>query len=186
MQRIDVKRVADRKWIGLDPGFRNLGWSAFEIKDGEWWVNGRGTIVLPEEIMGKHEQDARRKYDRFLSPESMLYLSKEFRSLLLDFAPTDVCYERIFFGRNVSSIVGVIEVCGMIKALAAERKCLVYQYTPQTIKISATGDKFANKDKVWKFIEELTDINPETDHAADAMAVCLTHLLHLRGQRNGT
>ena len=182
LSTIRCTRVDNRRFVCYDPGYRSLGWAAFSIENREAYVVASGTVQLPETIMGKHERDARRKYDRFLSPEAMLFVARRVEKHIKEYRAVDVCYERIFFGRNVSSVVGVMEICGMIKLLAAENKALVFQYTPNVVKQAVTGNKQANKDQVIKAIESLTGYTPETDHEADAIACGVAHILELRKQ----
>ena len=179
---ITLKNVDDRTIVGFDPGYRHIGWAVGAIRNKEAYITHHGTIVLPEEVMGKHERDERRKYDRFLSPEAMFYLGQQTNNVMHNSHVTDVVYERLFIGKNVQSVVGVYEVCGMIKLLAANNKAMVYQYTPQVIKKSATGDKFAKKDQVINMVKQLTGVHPDTDHCADAIACVIAHCLHLRGE----
>ena len=88
-----------------------------------------------------------------------------------------VAYERLFFGKNVSSVVGVIEVCGLIKTISAHNKALVYQYLPSQVKASVTGNTGANKKDVMSMVNTLTGYKPETDHEADA--ICGWHRAYI-------
>ena len=182
LSTIRCSRVDNRTFATFDPGYRNLGWAVMRIENREAFIEESGTITLPPEMLNKHVKDPRQKYDRFVTPESLLYLSGRIERILKTKPITDVCYERVFFGKNVSSVVSIIEVCGLLKMLAAVNRAMVFQYTPQQVKQAVTGQKNANKEQVIKMITSLTGYTPETDHEADAIAVGVAHILELRRQ----
>ena len=172
----------DIKIASFDPGFRNLGWAVISIENKTPYLIHSGTIVLPDEFVSKSEKDPRRKYDTFLSPEGLLWLSSRISNVISEDNVMHVAYERIFFGKNVSSVVGVIEVCGLIKTISAQNKALVYQYLPSQVKASTTGNTRANKEDVMSMVNNLTGYKPATDHEADAISTGIAHILALRGK----
>ena len=179
-------KTDDRKVIGLDfTGYRNIGWAILSIDNNRVWLDTCGTIVLPDEFITKNEKDARRRYDRFLSPEALLWLGERLNNVIRKDGVIDVAYERLFVAENTQSVVGIYECIGVIKMLSAHHRRMVYHYTPSKIKSAVTGSGKATKEQVINAVKQLTGVKPDTDHCADAIACAVAHCLHLRGDRNG-
>ena len=96
LSTIRCSRVDNRTFATFDPGYRNLGWAVMRIENREAFIEESGTITLPPEMLNKHVKDPRQKYDRFVTPESLLYLSGRIERILKTKPITDVCYERVF------------------------------------------------------------------------------------------
>lgn len=174
-------KTDDRTIVSFDPGFRNLGWAVIKIENNTPYLRYHDTIVLPPDFLTKSEKDQRRKYDRFLPPEALLWLETRIDNVISKCNATDVAYERIFFGRNVTSVVGVIEVCSLLKTLSARHKALIYQYPPHAIKVAVTGNKTATKEQMETYVKKLIpNYQPTSDHDVDAVSTGICHCLSLR------
>ena len=88
--------------------------------------------------------------------------------------------ERIpFFFKNLKTAIPVSQAQGVILLAAAKSNMPVFQYTPLQAKAAVTGYGRAEKDIVQKRIKFLLRLKeiPRPDHAADALAIALTHFL---------
>ena len=182
MHKISTLKVKsdDRTVMGIDSGFRNNGWAIVSIKDNVPYLIDSGTIVLPDELTSNNITQGH-KHDLFVPPEGLYWIATQFTELLNKYNPRDVAYERVFIGKNVSSVVSVIETCGLIKLLSASHQSLVYTYPPQTIKAALTGSRGATKADMIKRAKVLIPgFEPDSDHACDAVGVAICHILNLR------
>jgi crossover junction endodeoxyribonuclease RuvC len=95
--------------------------------------------------------------------------------------PAAVALEDIYFGRNVRSAIGVGQARGVVMLAAAQRQVPCFDYTPQAVKLAVCGTGSAAKGQVQRMVGTLLNLPrpPESDHAADALAVAICHAGHL-------
>jgi crossover junction endodeoxyribonuclease RuvC len=145
------------KWImilGIDPGLENTGWA---VVDGEELI-GHGVI----EIKGRD-----RLKDIYNGIEKIInkYKIKE------------MAVESMFFAKNAKSALRVAEAIGVIKVCGVKNGVEVVEYTPLQVKMALTGYGRAEKEQVEQMVEACLNLDKvvKPSHAADAVAVALTH-----------
>ena len=74
------------------------------------------------------------------------------------------------------SAMQMAEARGAILVALAGAGVEVVEYSPNTIKQSVTGSGSADKGQVRAMVRRLTGAEPETDHAADALAAAICHM----------
>lgn len=113
-------------------------------------------------------------------PVRLAELHTDIEDLLDEFAPTVVSVERIFFQKNIKTVVGVAQASGLALALAARRNIAVAQYSPSEVKSVVAGDGRADKVQVQEMVRVLLDLKelPKPADAADAAALALCHLAY--------
>ena len=91
--------------------------------------------------------------------------------------PEAVAIERLMWGRNVGSAMGVARASGVLLLAAAQAGVPVHEYAPLEVKMAVTGSGTAGKADLRRFLEMLgvTGV-PRQPDAADAAAVALCHL----------
>jgi crossover junction endodeoxyribonuclease RuvC len=94
--------------------------------------------------------------------------------------PAAVALEDIYFGRNVRSAIAVGQARGVALLAAAQSQVPCFDYTPQTVKLAVCGTGSAAKRQVQQMVGALLNLPrpPESDHAADALAVAICHASH--------
>jgi crossover junction endodeoxyribonuclease RuvC len=92
--------------------------------------------------------------------------------------PVQAAMERLFFGQNVTSAMGVSEARGVLIMLTVQRGLPLTEYTPKAIKLAVSGTASADKKTVQEFVRLLLGLKdiPKPDHAADALAAAITHI----------
>ena len=90
--------------------------------------------------------------------------------------------ERLFFFKNLKTVMPVSQTKGVILLAAAEKKLMVYEFTPLQMKMAIVGYGRAEKRQVQIMIKKTIDIekfdlkknNRKKDDAFDAigMAIC--------------
>ena len=151
--------------LGFDPGTASTGWGVIEQKGNRLRSLGYGCIVTSAKD-DTHVR-LRRIYEQALG-------------LIERFSPDIVVLEDLFVNVNVKTALAVGQAMGVLYLAAAELETAPREYSPLKIKLAVTGYGRASKIQVQemtKVILGLTRI-PQPDHAADALAVAITHTHH--------
>ena len=80
------------------------------------------------------------------------------------------------------SAIAVGQARGVAMLAAAQREIPCFDYTPQAVKMAVCGSGSAAKRQVQQMVGTLLGLPrpPESDHAADALAVAICHAGHAR------
>ncbi len=153
--------------LGLDPGLRQTGWGIIEGgDDGAWRAQASGTIKIPP---------AGDLADR-------LYLLDQALAELLKSAQAhEAAVESAFAGSNIHTAFKLGLAHGLCLLAPARAGLPVAEYMPRTIKKSVTGYGNATKEQIRFMVAKLLPgSKPNSEHAADALAIALTHAHHHR------
>ncbi len=84
------------------------------------------------------------------------------------------------------SAIAVGQARGVAMLAAAQRGIPCFDYTPQAVKMSVCGTGAAGKRQVQQMVGALLGLPraPESDHAADALAVAICHASHAGRRRD--
>jgi crossover junction endodeoxyribonuclease RuvC len=154
--------------MGIDPGLANTGFGVVRVAGGSMSAVDGGVIEAPAE----------------LSPEARLRrIHTALAELIAWHEPAAVALEDLYFGKNVRSAIGVGQARGVAMLAAAERDVRCFDYTPQAVKMAVCGSGAASKQQVQHMVGTLLRLSspPESDHAADALAVAICHAGTLNG-----
>jgi crossover junction endodeoxyribonuclease RuvC len=156
--------VFERVVIGVDPGMAATGLAAVATDPG-----GR-TVVLAAETV---RTSAGAPEDQRLRA---VYIAV--RRALGDHRPEALAVERLMWGRNVGSAMGVARASGVVLLAAAEAGVPVCEYAPLEVKLAVAGSGSAPKPQVRQALKRFHRISevPEEPDAADAVAVAVCHL----------
>ncbi|OQX28981.1 MAG: crossover junction endodeoxyribonuclease RuvC [Spirochaeta sp. LUC14_002_19_P3] len=149
--------------LGVDPGLAQTGWGLVDSDGNRHKHVDHGTIATnsgePPELR-------------------LLTLHREMSAIISAFKPMAVGAEKLYFARNVSSAMPVAQARGAVLLTAALHGLRVEEFTPNTIKESVVGTGSADKSQIGKMIMLLLGLTeaPDTDHAADALAVAITFI----------
>ncbi len=100
------------------------------------------------------------------------------RARLLEHRPEALAIERLMWGRNAASAMGVARASGVLMLAAAELGIPVHEYAPLEVKMAVTGNGNARKEVVRRSLARLLGVRgvPAQADAADAVAVAVCHL----------
>jgi crossover junction endodeoxyribonuclease RuvC len=163
--------VFDRLVIGIDPGMASTGLAVVAER-----TTGAAGVVAAETVRtraGAPEPDRLRT----LFHTTMAAIDRH--------RPRAIAVERLMWGRNVTSAMGVARATGVVLLAAAEAGLPVFEYAPLEVKLAVAGNGSAGKPEVRRALERLhgvADLPAEPD-AADAVAVALCHLHQSRALR---
>jgi crossover junction endodeoxyribonuclease RuvC len=150
--------------LGIDPGLTRCGYAVVDPA-----LRGTATKVALGVI--------RTPADAPL-PERLAELATEIESLLIDYQPQAVAVEQVFFQNNVRTAMSVGQASGLALALAAQRGCIVRQFTPSQVKDAVAGWGGADKLQVQRMVQQRLGLStlPKPADAADAAALALCYL----------
>ncbi len=150
--------------IGLDPGLRRTGWGVIDVLGTRLTYVASGTILPPEDApMGVR----------------LVALHTGLCEVLERFAPQEAAVEETFVNMNPSSTLKLGQARGVVLLAPAGRGLPVAEYAALLVKKSVVGAGRAEKAQVRMMISVLMPkAAPETEDAADALAVAVTHAHH--------
>ncbi len=153
--------------LGVDPGISNLGLGVVE-GDG-----AQARFVHAELVRTRHADPA---------PQRVRAIFAAVRDALEAYRPEVVSIEAQFFYRQNELAYKVGWAMGAVFLAAAQAGLEVFQYGPMEVKRALVGTGRADKRQVAFMVRALLNLKqtPASSHAADALAVALTHLAHLR------
>ncbi len=150
--------------LGIDPGYDRLGLAVVEKN-----TAGKEVVLFSGCVTT----------DRKLSfPERLRQIGLATEKVIVDYRPTLLCLEKIFFGKNHKTATAVAGVRGLILYLGAGYKVTITEYTPMEIKMTITGFGQADKKQLADMIGRLVKLpkRPRLDDEFDAIGVALTGL----------
>jgi len=153
--------------LGVDPGMASVGLAILGRAEGRPSVAWSKTVTTP----ASQAEPARLR---------LIYLAV--REAICEHRPCALAVERVMWGRNTGSAMGVARATGVILLAAADAGLPVKEYAPLEVKMAATGVGNAGKDQVRRALARMHGIDgvPSQPDAADAAAVAFCHLQHLR------
>ncbi len=148
--------------IGVDPGYHRIG---FAVVD----ATGNKLDLVHS---GLTETDS---MSNFADRLHMLFDS--ITETIGRFGPDAMALEELFFAKNTKTAMGVAHARGVIMLAASKLGVHIYEYTPNTVKLTLTSSGNAAKSQVKFMVVRLLGINPngKLDDEIDAMAVAVCH-----------
>jgi crossover junction endodeoxyribonuclease RuvC len=148
--------------LGIDPGTLMMGYSIIEIANGK--------IKLLE----MHALKLSGKKDNY---ERLQLIHEKVTALIGEYKPHEFAIEAPFFGKNVQSMLKLGRAQGVAIAAAMSAGLPVTEYSPRKVKQSVTGNGNADKEQVWKMLQQLLQIKekPAYFDATDALAIAICH-----------
>lgn len=148
--------------LGIDPGTLVMGYGVIEIT---------GTTVRLKEM------NVLKLSSKKSNPERLQAIHKRVEELIKEFCPHEFAIEAPFFGKNVQSMLKLGRAQGVAIAAAMSAGIPVTEYSPKKVKQAVTGNGNADKQQVWKMLQQLLSIKlqPKSYDATDALAVAMCH-----------
>lgn len=149
--------------MGIDPGLAATGYGVVAEEGNRVRPLGYGGIdTSPGALLSE-------RIDKIFT---------EMEALLLDYAPSVVVVEKLFFSANARSAMNVGEARGVIILAAQRAGTEICEYTPLQVKQAVVGNGRATKEQVMYMVQALLGIKEKmpSSHAADALALALCYL----------
>jgi crossover junction endodeoxyribonuclease RuvC len=151
--------------LGFDPGTASTGWGVIEQDGNRLRSLGHGCIVTS----AKDPTHVR-----------LRQIHDQARGLITRFKPDIVVLEELFVNVNVKTALAVGQAKGVLYLAASDLSTPPQEYSPLQIKRAVTGYGRASKLQVQEMTKVILGLAriPQPDHAADALAVAITHTHH--------
>lgn len=154
--------------LGIDPGVASTGYGLVtQLSDGNIEMVSCGVIRTQAGVAHS---------------ERLQTLYQEIQELLVLHQPDCAGVEKLFFQRNVSTALSVGEARGVCLLALSQAHLPLGEYTPLEVKQAVTGYGAADKHQVQVMVQTLLQLKvmPRPDDAADALAVAICHISHLK------
>jgi crossover junction endodeoxyribonuclease RuvC len=155
--------------LGVDPGLR---------------VTGYGLIVQSGNTIEAVDFGCFAVNPRLPLPERLATLFGCLQDVIARHAPSEVAIEQPFVAANAHSALAIGEARALAVLAAGLAGLPVQQYSPAEVKLAVTGYGRGPKEQVQEMVRlqlGLRDL-PQPFDAADALAVALCHLNHVRAR----
>jgi crossover junction endodeoxyribonuclease RuvC len=144
------------KVIGIDPGLTATGYGIIED----------GNFISAGTIRSKEKKGC----------DKILDICTKIKQLLHDNKPDIAVLEKVFYHKNVQSLIKSSELRGAIILTLLENNMPLAEYTATKIKLTTTGNGRASKEQVRYFIGKIlvSENSRISNHATDALAIAYT------------
>ena len=152
--------------LGIDPGIATCGFGVIERGTGG---PGRPVVLEYGALHPKGSGD----------PARLRVLYAEICRLVERHRPDAAAVERLFHTRNVSTAASVGQARGVVLLALAQAGVPIGEYTPTEAKLAVAGYGRADKAQMQAMVATQLGLAapPRPDDAADALGLCLCHLL---------
>lgn len=150
--------------IGIDPGLRRTGWGVIES------AGNRMSFIA----CGSVEPDT--KMDL---AQRLLGIHDGLTAVLSQFTPDEAAVEQTFVNRDAAATLKLGQARGIAMLVPAKAGVSVAEYAPNLVKKTIVGAGHAEKMQIRMMIGMLLPkADPQSDDAADALAIAVTHAHH--------
>jgi crossover junction endodeoxyribonuclease RuvC len=150
--------------LGLDPGLRRTGWGLVDVAGSKLSFVACGTVLPPEEAS---------------LAMRLARLHEELAAIIRTHRPEEAAVEETFVNVNPASTLKLGQARGVVLLTPALAGVPVSEYAALLVKKTVVGAGRAEKAQIRMMVKVLLPrADFETDDAADALAVALTHAQH--------
>lgn len=150
--------------IGIDPGLRRTGWGLIESDGPRLGFIAAGTIR-------PREGDA--------LPHRLAHLFAELCEVIVAWSPAEAAVEQTFVNKDARATLKLGQARGIALLVPAQAGLAVAEYAPNAVKKSVVGAGHADKRQIRAMLRVLLPLaTPDSDDAADALAIAITHAHH--------
>ena len=148
--------------LGIDPGYATTGFGVVQSERNTQRLVNYGTITTPTTLS---------------FPERLSMLYEDMAELLATVKPDACAVEELFWGRNITTGIGVSHARGVILLAVSQAEIPLYEYTPMQVKQAVVGYGSAQKHQVIDMTRRILKMDKpaKPDDAADAIAIALCH-----------
>jgi crossover junction endodeoxyribonuclease RuvC len=162
-----VKSAAVRI-LGVDPGLRRTGWGVIAAEGTRLSFVACGTVVSDE---------------RLSLAERLRQLHAGLTEVLAAWASDEVAVEETFVNKDAQATLKLGHARGVALLAPALAGIPVAEYAANLVKKTVVGAGHAEKRQIHAMVRVLLPkADPQTDDAADALAIAITHAHHRKAR----
>lgn len=150
--------------LGIDPGLQHTGWGVIESVGSKLSFIACGTIhTTPKAPMAAR----------------LSHLSVELQRIMDCYKPESAGIEETFVNKNAQSSLKLGHARGALMLTMGQANLPLSEYAALLVKKTVTGVGRAEKGQIKAMLKVLLpQANPESEDAADALAVAICHAHH--------
>ncbi len=150
--------------LGIDPGLRRTGWGVIDMRGTSLSFVAAGTVT----------SDAKRDL-----ATRLVELHDGLADIVERQAPHEAAVEQTFVNRDATATLKLGQARGIALLVPAARGIGVAEYAPNLVKKTVVGSGHGDKKQIRMMVAVLLPkAKVETDDAADALAIAITHAHH--------
>jgi len=163
-QRGLMRRVI--RILGIDPGLRRTGWGLVE-------ADGNRLIYV---ACGSLETN-----DSADLGDRLVVIHDGLARVIDEFRPDEAAVENTFVNANAAATLKLGQARGIAMLVPARAGLVVSEYAPNVVKKTVVGAGHGDKVQIRMMIGVLLPkADPQSEDAADALAIAITHAYHRR------
>jgi crossover junction endodeoxyribonuclease RuvC len=150
--------------LGIDPGLRRTGWGVIAIEGNRLSFLACGSVATP---------------DKAALALRLLAIHDGLRRVVEEHAPDEAAVEATFVSKDASATLKLGQARGIAMLVPAIAGLQVAEYAPNLIKKTIVGAGHCEKVQIRLMVRVLLPkADPQSDDAADALAIAITHAHH--------
>jgi crossover junction endodeoxyribonuclease RuvC len=150
--------------LGIDPGLRRTGWGMVVIDGNRLSYVACGSLTTD---------------DKAALAVRLVVIHDGLRGVVADYAPDEAAVEATFVNKDAAATLKLGQARGIAMLVPALAGLPVAEYAPNLVKKTIVGAGHAEKPQIRLMIGVLLPkADPQSDHAADALAIAVTHAHH--------
>ena len=150
--------------LGIDPGLRRTGWGVVEVDGTRLSFVACGSVVTD---------------DKAALAVRLVTIHDGLVGVVGDFAPHEAAVEATFVNRDASATLKLGQARGVALLVPAKAGVPVAEYAPNLVKKTIVGAGHGDKAQIRMMVGVLLPkAAPESEDAANALAVAVTHAHH--------
>ena len=150
--------------LGIDPGLQNMGWGVIEMVDNRLTYVDCGTVKTKAALP---------------MSERLKTLDNTLADIVARFSPDTCALEETFVNKNPASALKLGMARGVAMVVPARMGLPVFDYPANVIKKTVVGAGHADKTQITMMVKMLLPkAEPDSEHAADALAIAICHAHH--------
>jgi crossover junction endodeoxyribonuclease RuvC len=150
--------------LGIDPGLRRTGWGVLDVAGNRLSFVACGSVET---------------LDRAPLAERLVAIHDGLKRVIDAFAPQEAAVEATFVNKDANATLKLGQARGIALLVPGQAGLGVAEYAPNVIKKSIVGAGHGDKAQVRMMIGVLLPrADPQSDDAADALAIAVTHAHH--------
>jgi crossover junction endodeoxyribonuclease RuvC len=150
--------------LGIDPGLRRTGWGVVD-------VSGQRLLFV---ACGEIETDAKEPL-----ATRLVTIHDGLTRLVDSFKPVEAAAEATFVNKDATATLKLGQARGVALLVPAQAGISVAEYAPNLVKKTIVGAGHGDKAQIRMMISVLLpNADPQTEDAADALAIAVTHAHH--------
>jgi len=152
--------------LGIDPGLRRTGWGVIDSVGNRLSYVACGSLATDE----RAELAAR-----------LCAIHDGLVRVIEQFHPAEAAVEATFVNKDAAATLKLGQARGVALLVPARASLAVHEYAPNLVKKTIVGAGHSEKAQIRMMIGVLLPkADPQSDDAADALAIAVTHAHHRR------